>query len=147
MTQEDWMSVLSGIGGNSLPPRRPHVAPSRRAHFPRPLSQSRVSLVERISASLASKTVSDVLNFVSSYGLPYGSWYVGITGTPWSRLHSGHGTVMGDPRQYWDAGSDAVAQRAEKKLLELGFDGGAGGGSEIGPKFVYVFLKQSPTRR
>lgn len=147
MKQEDWMSVLSAIGGNSFPSRRPHAAPSRRADSPRFPSRSSVSFVARMSAFLASKMVSDVLKFVDSYGLPYESWYAGITGTPFSRLHRGHGTLAGDPRQYWDAESEAVARRAEKELLELGFDGGPSGGSEIPPKFVYVFLKQPHTRR
>ncbi len=147
MKQDDWMSLLSGIGGNSLPPRQSHVAPSPRVHFPRPVSTRRISLAEKISALQVSQKVREILAFIDSYEMPRKWWYVGITGTPRFRLIQGHGLRPLDPRKVWNGGSEDIARRVERELLRLGIDGGTGGGSEDSPTFVYVFLKQPHTRR
>ena len=147
MNQDDWMNILSGIGGNSTAPRRPHVSPSPRPHFPKPVVSQRVTLAEKIYALKASEMVREILVFVDAHGLPRESWYAGVSSTPWARLHDGHGLRINDPRNIWDAGSETVARQVERELLRLGFDGGTGGGNDIGPKFVYVFLQRSHTRR
>ena len=91
--------------------------------------------------------VREILAFIDSYGLPRDSWYAGITASAWQRLTQGHGLRIGDPKNFWDATSENIARRVEEKLLKCGIDGGAGGGGEVAPKFVYVFLKQPHTRR
>jgi hypothetical protein len=66
MNQDDWMNLLSGIGGNSTAPRRPHVSRSPRSHFPKPVASQRVSLTEKIYALRASEMVREIFVFVDA---------------------------------------------------------------------------------
>ena len=43
------------------------------------------------------------------------------------------------------ADSEQTARAAEAELLDLGYDGGVGGGDH--PRYVYAFLKTANTRR
>jgi len=41
MNQDDWMNLLSGIGGNSTAPRRPHVFTVAAVSFPKARCKSK----------------------------------------------------------------------------------------------------------
>lgn len=74
-------------------------------------------------------------------------WYVGIATDIEERLFGDHGVDKRDARHYiyYVADDERTARAAEAKLLELGYDGGAGGGDR--PRYVYAFLKTANTRR
>jgi hypothetical protein len=86
--------------------------------------------------------VTEILEFVDSHSLPRYCWYAGISAQPYSRLSLAHRIRGGDCAKFWDTGSEEVARAVERRLLQLGFDGGTGGGGERSPGFVYVFLQQ-----
>ncbi len=66
---------------------------------------------------------------VSKVGGTYGDWYVGIATDPKERLFSGHGVHEKDDAWFYQrALSSEAARRIEKHFLDLGMDGGAGGG-------------------
>lgn len=77
-------------------------------------------------------------------GQPF-HWYVGITEDVEERLFGGHRI----PRKnhwfiYREADSAREARAVEKAFLDVGFDGGGGGGDNDA-RFVYAYLKTSIT--
>lgn len=76
---------------------------------------------------------------------PYPGWYVGIASDPRSRLFSDHNVVeRGGLWIYEDAGSESIAREVETHFLNLGADGGSGGG-DGSSHYVYAYRKTSTT--
>lgn len=74
---------------------------------------------------------------------PYSSWYCGITQDPKQRLHSDH--QVPEENYWWifrECHSDKDARGVEADLLNLGCDGGSGGGDQDAV-FVYAYLKKA----
>ncbi len=72
-------------------------------------------------------------------------WYVGIASDVRQRLFSDHG-VSEESGQwtYMLADSSDNARAVEKTYLDIGFNGGSGGGDST-TTIVYVYLKSSST--
>lgn len=91
--------------------------------------------------------IMDQMNKYCPYGTPYKKLYIGIAKDASDRLFNGHSVNKEtDVWIYMTASSDNVAREIEKHFLNLGFDGGSGGGDEDS-KMVYCFLQNSHTRR
>lgn len=75
----------------------------------------------------------------------YSDWYAGITSDIQQRLHGDHAVPKKD---HWFAhrtvGTADGARSVEKALIDLGCDGGGGGGDKDS-KTVYAYLKTSQT--
>lgn len=91
--------------------------------------------------------ISDYLLSSCPKGTTCNQIYVGIAADAEDRLFNGHAVDKeNDVWIYRTASSDNVAREIEKHFLDLGFDGGPGGGDE-NTKKVYCFLKNSHTKR
>ena len=80
-------------------------------------------------------------------GTPYKKMYIGITADATDRLFKEHSVDR--EKDVWifrTASSDVVAREIEQHFIDLGFDGGTGGGDEKS-KMVYCFLQNNHTRR
>ena len=96
-------------------------------------------------------TTQQIINEISKYvddnGGQYSNWYVGITSDPEKRLFTEHGV----DQEYgkWihaPADSNEVARTVEKHFLDLGCDGGAGGGDNTS-KTIYAYKKTISTNQ
>jgi len=76
---------------------------------------------------------------------PYSSWYVGISENPRNRLFKDHNVDEKNNRwTYNTASSSTIAREIEKYFLDLGCDGGPGGGDKDA-KAVYAYKKTTNT--
>jgi hypothetical protein len=67
---------------------------------------------------------------LESRGGPYSAWYCGIAADPRDRLFNDHNVSEEDGKWiYRNCGSDMAARVVEAHFLELGCQGGDGGGS------------------
>ncbi len=95
-------------------------------------------------------TAQDVFNEIVAHikkqGGAYSGWYCGIASNWESRLFDEHKVPR--KQDYWyiarPCDNDTAARNVEKGLLEIGCDGGKGGGDETSV-WVYVYLKGSMT--
>lgn len=94
--------------------------------------------------------IAAIMDYMNKYcpdGTPYKKLYIGIAKNASDRLFNGHGVNKeNDPWIYYTASSADVAREIERYFLDLGFDGGSGGGDDSS-KMVYCFLQNSHTRR
>ena len=98
---------------------------------------------------MARMSAEKIINYINGYVAKCydqvkSNWYVGIATEPRSRLFNDH--HVDEDRGCWafcTALDESTARDVEKKLLELGFDGGPGGGDV--PIYVYAFHKESYT--
>lgn len=71
----------------------------------------------------------------------YTYWYIGVTDNPAER-RSYHEQRKGEKKvklwEHWSADNEAVARNVEKHFLDLGMNGGTGGG-DADTKYVYVY--------
>lgn len=89
------------------------------------------------------KAFDEIQTFIRQRGKPYHAWYVGITDDPQRRLleHS----VDPDGIYKWArCTSSEIARSVEEALLNLGCDGGPGGGDDLSD-YVYAYLKTDST--
>ena len=126
MQQGDWIKLL--FETSPQPP------------VPRPIGRI-------ANAFAASRYVREILEFVDSYGIPRNRWYAGISAQPVNRLSLAHRIEIGNRAKFWNVGSEEVARAVERRVLQLGLDGGTGGGGDVAPTFVYVYLQSFHTRR
>ena len=93
----------------------------------------------------AQKAYDDIVAHIKKQGGPYSDWYCGITSDIENRLFGDHNVPK---ENHWymfrDCDSAESARAVEKALLELGCDGGAGGGDETSI-YVYAYLKTAIT--
>lgn len=88
--------------------------------------------------------IFNIDSFVAQRGDPYREWYVGISKKPVERLFIQHKVCQDGYCVCLLADSATVARDAESHFLNLGMDGGPGGGDEDS-KFVYVYRKSYGT--
>lgn len=93
------------------------------------------------------KEIYNHMNNGCPQGTPFKKLYIGIAADATDRLFKDHSVDREkDIWIYRTANSDTVAREIEKYFLDLGFDGGSGGGDD-NSKMVYCFLQNSHTRR
>lgn len=89
--------------------------------------------------------VNQILSHVNQYALPYSHWYAGIATRPRDRLFVDHSVDEANGVWvYQNAGSETAARNLEQYLIDLGMDGGSGGG--VNPTYVYAYLKTATTK-
>ena len=90
--------------------------------------------------------IKDITNYMDNKGVQY--WYevyVGISKNPEDRLFNGHGVQKDhDPWIYRRAFSSSAARDVEAHFINLGTDGGTGGGDET-TIYVYAYKKAAHT--
>lgn len=90
-------------------------------------------------------TIKEIIDYVQSTGGLYSDWYCGIATNPRERLFEKHNV---DQNDYWifnECASTDIARAVEKYLLQMGFDGGPGGGDQS-TVFVYAYKKTPYTK-
>lgn len=90
--------------------------------------------------------INDIKKYINENVMcNYKKYYVGISNDPRRRLFNEHNV---NEKGVWiicPADSDTVARDVEKYFLDLGMDGGPGGGDETAT-YVYCYLKTSTTQ-
>ena len=75
--------------------------------------------------------VIDFVSYISQWGSDYNDWYVGITKDIKERLFNFHNVKKeSDAWIYRTASSSEIAREIESFFLDLGADGGSGGGDD-----------------
>ena len=96
-------------------------------------------------AKTAQEVYDEIVAHIKKQGGPFSSWYCGITENIKNRLFGDHNVPEKD---HWfihrPCTSNESARNVEKALLELGCDGGTGGG-DANAVHVYAYLKTSIT--
>jgi hypothetical protein len=96
-------------------------------------------------ANTAQEAYDEILAHIQKQGGSFSSWYCGITENIQNRLHGDHKVPEKD---HWfihrTCTSSEAARNVEKALLDLGCDGGQGGGDDDAVH-VYAYLKTSTT--
>ena len=80
----------------------------------------------------------DAADYLHDDDREHADWYAGITSDPEARLFDEHAVDQEGSWAYAECLNDDVARGAEQLLLELGYQGGPGGGNESSV-FVYVY--------
>jgi hypothetical protein len=86
-----------------------------------------------------------LLDYMDKHGEAVSAWYAGIASDPKERLFSYHN--VSEQRDAWAyvwSATDDDARAVEKALLDLGCEGGGGGGSHT-TLAVYVYRKTYST--
>ena len=91
------------------------------------------------------KAYEDILAHIKKQGGDYKSWYAGITSDVKQRLFTEHKVPEKNAwRIHRQCADDIDSRKVEADLLELGCDGGDGGG-DSSAVYVYAYLKTSQT--
>ena len=89
--------------------------------------------------------ISDITDHITKGGGGYRAWCAGISKDPRDRLFNGHGVHEKDDWWiYHPASSSTVARSIEAHFINLGTDGGTGGGDQ-GADCVYAYKKNVHT--
>lgn len=89
---------------------------------------------------------SDIHDFIRKGGGAYKEWYVGVTSDPEKRLFEEHNVDKAkDLWIYRTADSASIARSVEQYFIDLGCDGGPGGG-DYTAKVVYAYKKSWRTK-
>ena len=89
--------------------------------------------------------IQEIEDYVSTCGGSFSFWYIGITEDPEDRLFNEHNvSKKNDNWIYRTTSSSAIARNIEKYFLDLGMDGGSGGGDYLS-KTVYCYKKTYST--
>lgn len=91
------------------------------------------------------KTIKEINDYIVSWEGNYRAWYVGIASNPRDRIFSDHSVnEKTDAWIYRDAGSSNSARQVEGYFLNLGCQGGSGGG-DVTTRYVYAYKINSHT--
>lgn len=98
-------------------------------------------------------TKTDIINEITNYinsscpnNTPYSQLYIGIATDAEDRVFKDH--CVDKDKDVWiicPSDTEQIARDVEKHFLNLGMDGGPGGGNDI--QYVYCFLQNSHTKR
>ena len=89
--------------------------------------------------------IDEIDAHIDKCGGNYSQWYVGITEAPKRRVFEEHGVEKGkDPYIWRTTSSSDIARDIEQHFIDLGCDGGSGGGDEDAD-VVYAYKKSSRT--
>ena len=92
-----------------------------------------------------SEIIAEIDAHIKSRGGGYSAWYVGITEAPDRRVFEEQGVGKDKDKYIWrTASSSSIARDVEQHFLELGCDGGPGGG-DTDAKVVYAYKKSNRT--
>ncbi len=95
-------------------------------------------------ASTAQEAYDAIIAYIRRQGGQYSDWYCGITDDTERRLFDEHRVPGESSWIHVDCESNEAARATEEALINLGCDGGAGGGDE-NSIHVYAYLKTSIT--
>jgi hypothetical protein len=96
-------------------------------------------------AKTAQQAYDEIVEYIQKCDRHYSHWYAGIASDPRNRLFQDHNVIEEtDPWIFRYCISSKAARNVEEALLELGCDGGPGGGDET-TDYVYAYLKSSHT--
>ncbi len=87
--------------------------------------------------------VDDIKAHADQEGSGYRNWYCGIAANPDQRIFNDHNVPKGEGVAWWikrNAGGEQAARDTEDYLVNLGFDGGGGGG-DYSTIHVYAYKK------
>jgi len=89
--------------------------------------------------------IQEIEDYVSKCGGSFSSWYIGIAEDPRDRLFNQHNVnEKNDNWIYRPTPSSEIARNVEQHFLDLGMDGGSGGGDYLS-KAVYCYIKTYST--
>ena len=95
----------------------------------------------------AKEVYDEIVAYMKLNDGKYSNWYCGIASDWEDRLFNEH-QIPRPPKDYWwralQCYDNESARNVEKALLELGCDGGAGGGDDT-TVYVYAYLKGTMT--
>ena len=89
--------------------------------------------------------IKEIEDYVSKCGGSFSSWYIGIAEDPRDRLFNEHN--VSEKEGIWiyrTTSSSEIARNVEQHFLDLGMDGGSGGGDYLS-KGVYCYKKTYST--
>lgn len=94
----------------------------------------------------AQGVIYHITNYVNTHsGTSRSQWYVGIASDVNQRLFGDHNVSKdGGDWNYAPADTSEIARSVERFFLDLGFDGGPGGG-DASTKVVYAYIKTFST--
>lgn len=95
-------------------------------------------------AKTAQEAYDSILAHIKKQGGSYSSWYCGITENIKNRLRDHNVQEKGHWLARIECTSSKAARDVEKALLDLGCDGGPGGGDDDAI-YAYAYLKTSVT--
>lgn len=93
--------------------------------------------------------ITEIKDYINSHcpnNTPYADLYIGIANNGENRVFNDHS--VDKDNDVWiicPADTEQIARNVEKYFLNLGMDGGTGGGKDI--NYVYCFLKNEHTVR
>ena len=89
--------------------------------------------------------IQEIEDYVNKCGGSFSSWYIGIAEDPRDRLFNEHNVNERNGNWiFWPTSSSATARNIERYFLDLGMDGGSGGGDHLS-KAVYCYKKTYST--
>lgn len=89
--------------------------------------------------------IKKIEDYVRECGGYFSSWYIGIAEDPKDRLFNEHNVSESNGNWiYQPTSSSATARNIEQYFLDLGMDGGSGGG-DYSSKAVYCYRKKYST--
>lgn len=95
------------------------------------MAQSKADLLDKLD------------EYLEQYAEDVTEWYVGITENPMQRLYDQHGVSQDYGRKkYLKSYSTDIAREVEQRFLDIGLQGGDGGGDQDA-KYVYIY-KMTP---
>jgi hypothetical protein len=89
----------------------------------------------------AQEAYAQIVNYINTNGGVYKNWYVGVASNVISRLFTDH--LVSQVNGVWIycyCQNDVAARSVEEALLQLGCDGGPGGGDSSSTQ-IYAYLK------
>lgn len=107
------------------------------------MSEQLLRLRQSRETSEATQVINFLRIFVDFCGIDISRWYVGIT-NDWERRQREH--KVKDYSRAYQTKTEGVARLVERFLIEMGMQGGDGGGTgEDDAVWVYVYLIQRHT--
>ena len=98
------------------------------------------------SKNSTSSVINDFKSHIQKCGGAYYDWYVGVAANARDRLFNDHNVDEKNGQWiYKDCGFDSAARQVEKHFLNLGCQGGTGGGDHT-TTFAYAYKIESYTR-
>jgi len=87
----------------------------------------------------------EILAYINKWGGVFSNWYAGIAKDPRDRLFKDHNVEYEGAWIFRGCVSSRIARELEVELIELGCDGGSGGGDKE-TVFIYAYLISDKTK-